>query len=567
MAAIAKKLFVFIQVNIVLIAIFLLALTLRTYQLSEFPVGLHGDEASVGYNAYSILKTGHDQNGQISLSIDQFGDFRPAGIHYLDVPFVAIFGLNETAVRLPAAIFGSLNILLIYFLTNILFKRKRLALMAAGLLAILPWDINLSRATSESVIAAFFATLGIILLLLAFERKRKVILLFSLSAISLIVSFLFYHAARYFTILLLPFLLFYAYLAGKKKLIFSLIVLAVVGVSLIFILIAGNGGGRVSEVSLLSIPGGTVNLKHAMDEEGTANPLITRFYDNKLIYYGRFFITFYSEHLSGDFLFVNNGNPIRYKIPYTGNLYLIQAPFLLLGLAFLLYEGLKSKKYYYLIPIIWLLLAPVPAGLTWEDLPNVERSMFEIVPLVIISVFGFEQTVLLLKGKVKAIFITIVILLLAYGFVYFLHNYFWRLKIEEPWYRGYATKELIFKIQLLTKADPKAQFVMTTQANDNFIFYLFFTKFDPKTYQQLGSPREHDGLHFQNLIYLNQDCPLIGQSNLNASVAPHTFYVDKPECQLPKNAEVIDTINTSDGIPALEIVQLNNPASDNNQTK
>jgi len=139
-----------------------------------------------------------------------------------------------------------------------------------------------------------------------------------------------------------------------------------------------------------------------MDEEGTANPLITRFYDNKLIYFGRFFITFYSEHLSGDFLFVNNGNPIRYAVPYTGNLYLIQAPFLLLGFAFLLSGGLKSKKYLYLIPLAWLLIAPIPAGLTWEDLPNIQRSSLMIMPLVIISVFGFYETFFLPKRQNKS---------------------------------------------------------------------------------------------------------------------------------------------------------------------
>ena len=63
--------------------IVLIALILRLYRLSDVPVGFHGDEASIGYNAYSLLKTAKDQNGNfLPLAIDQFGDFRPAGYRF-----------------------------------------------------------------------------------------------------------------------------------------------------------------------------------------------------------------------------------------------------------------------------------------------------------------------------------------------------------------------------------------------------------------------------------------------------------------------------------------------------
>lgn len=546
----------FIKTNVILILIFATALFLRTYQLGDFPVGLHGDEASIGYNAYSIFQTHKDQDGKNSLAIDQFGDFRPAGYHYIDAPFIGIFGVNETAVRLPAALFGSLNVLLVYFLVSFIFKRKQLALLSAGLLAILPWDINISRATSESIIAAFFVTLGVILLLIGIEKKGKNFIYFILSTIFVLTSFLFYHAARYFTILIIPSITLVTFLNNKKKAIAPLIITVFVFIGLIFFLSVGKGTGRVSEVSLLSIPGGTTALKHAMDQEGTANPLITRFYSNKLLYYGRFFITFYSQHLSGDFLFVNTGLPIRYLIPQTGNLYLVQAPFLILGLAFLIYEGLKNKKYNYLIPIIWLFLAPIPAGLTWEDLPNVQRSMFMIIPLVIISAFGFYEFINMLNKKIKYPVIIFCALLLAYGFLIFYHNYFWRMKIEEPWHRGYAAKELVVNIQIITQQNPKAKFIMTAQNYNNFIFYLFFSKFDPKRFQELGSPKEHDGLQFENLTYLNDSCPLKEGMGDTQMKDPNLYFVNKPDCPLPSNAEVLNVIRTSDGIPALNLIKI-----------
>ena len=111
--------------------IILIALCLRLYRLSDVPVGFHGDEASIGYNSYSLLKTARDQNNNfLPLAIDQFGDFRPAGYHYLSIPFLATFGLTELATRLPAALIGGITVLPFYFLVFQLFKNQTLALLA-----------------------------------------------------------------------------------------------------------------------------------------------------------------------------------------------------------------------------------------------------------------------------------------------------------------------------------------------------------------------------------------------------------------------------------------------------
>ncbi len=111
------SIFLFIKkFSVLLVLIFLIGLFLRVYKLAEIPVGLHGDEASIGYNAYSLLNTAKDQDGNfLPFSFDQFGNFRAAGYQYIDIPFIALFGLNALAVRLPAALFGSLTIIVFYF--------------------------------------------------------------------------------------------------------------------------------------------------------------------------------------------------------------------------------------------------------------------------------------------------------------------------------------------------------------------------------------------------------------------------------------------------------------------
>jgi len=88
-----------------LVLILFIAALLRLGNLGGNPPGLTPDEAALGYNAYSILKTGRDEYGQIlPVVFKSFGDYKPELYVYLTVPSVAIFGLTEFAVRFPSAL-------------------------------------------------------------------------------------------------------------------------------------------------------------------------------------------------------------------------------------------------------------------------------------------------------------------------------------------------------------------------------------------------------------------------------------------------------------------------------
>ena len=106
----------------VLFIILLLAGCLRFWQLSRVPVSLDWDDVSVGYNAYSILKTGKDEFGNfLPPAIRSLDDYKPAMYTYFSVPSIAIFGLNSFAVRFPNALFGTLTVL--FFLSRHFFLR------------------------------------------------------------------------------------------------------------------------------------------------------------------------------------------------------------------------------------------------------------------------------------------------------------------------------------------------------------------------------------------------------------------------------------------------------------
>lgn len=545
--------------------IILIASFLRLYHLDKVPVGLHGDEASIGYNAYSLLKTGKDQNGNfLPIAVDQFGDFRPAGYHYVDIPFVALMGLNITSTRLPGALFGIGCIIAFYFLLFQLFNKKSIALIGSFLLAVSPWHIVISRATSEGVIAAFFVLLGTIFFFRSFKKTKYSLWFLAAGFLSYFVSFLFYHSARLFApmiaVILFP-IAYYHFKLSKKIIITSACLFIILLAGLFFLLTVGKGSYRAADVSILNIPGGSKELKQAMDEDGTQNPLLTRFFHNKLYFYSRLFAIEYYQHFSGEFLFVNNGNPVRYKVPWSGNVYPVEAPFLLIGFAFLLTAALKEKKLLFFIPIAWLLLGPIPAGLTWEDIPNVQRASFEIYGLVMLSSFGIYEASKLVSKKVWLYAGgLLVVLFFLQNFLYFTHNYFYHTSLQEPWYRSASEAELVFDV--VNNLPTYDRVEMTTQNNNNFIFYLYYTQFNPKEFQALGSPREKDNLHFGKLVYLYASCPLEGDPNQNKIEKDNVLYVDKPDCRLPKNAVILNTIATPDGVPSFKIVTLGPAISD-----
>ena len=117
-----KKLFQFSA----LLCFFTLIIFLRFWQLDQIPPGLNRDETSIGYTAWSILKTCKDEYGHfLPLSIKSFGDWKLPMSVYLTIPFTAIFGLTNWSTRLPFALAGIVTLFLFYFLVKEIFANNK----------------------------------------------------------------------------------------------------------------------------------------------------------------------------------------------------------------------------------------------------------------------------------------------------------------------------------------------------------------------------------------------------------------------------------------------------------
>src|SRR4051794_32201702 len=151
----------------ILFALIVVGLALRLWALGSVPPGLDSDEASIGYNAYSLLQTGRDEYGvPLPLAFRAFGEYKRPAYIYATVPSVAAFGLTPFAVRFPAAVFGALSIPALYAAAFRLLRSRRAALCAAGMLAISPWHLQFSRGARE-VSLMLLALLGMAACLLA----------------------------------------------------------------------------------------------------------------------------------------------------------------------------------------------------------------------------------------------------------------------------------------------------------------------------------------------------------------------------------------------------------------
>ena len=187
-----------ISKKIPLILILILAATLRLWNLGGVPPSTSNDEASIGYNAYSVSKIGVDEYGTFPvISQRAYDDWRRSTYLFLVVPFVATLGLHSVPIRLPAVILSVLTVLATYYIVIALFKKQSrraeiTALSASLLLAISPWHVYISRLGHESNAYLSFFVFGVLFFLQGIRSWKKMLL----SMVCFLLSMISYYAGQ-----------------------------------------------------------------------------------------------------------------------------------------------------------------------------------------------------------------------------------------------------------------------------------------------------------------------------------------------------------------------------------
>lgn len=540
--------------------ILLLGFMLRFFRLGDIPVGFHRDEAFLGYNAYSILKTAKDINGNfLPLHFESF-IYSPAGYSYFAIPSILIFDLNPFSVRFPSALFGSLTVILTFFLLRQFFKEDKfydLALWSSLFIAISPWHINLSRTSTENTIVVFFITLGILFFLKWTELKRNLFLL--LSFLSFGLTLFIYQAPRAFLPFFIPLILLcFVPRDFKKRMPVLFLYVLVVLIPLFLILGSPNLSSRVRTLNIFSHPETQLTIDENIREDGVSNisNFISRTFHNKALGYSSLFLQNYFQHFSYNFLFTDNSLPLRYKVPQMGLLYIFELPLLFLGTFYLL----KIKKRVGIFLIGWVLLAPIGSSLTFDDVPNLQRSLIIFPALSIISAAGFYFLVQSMsKLKYYRLVLAITIFFFVYNAFFYIHQYYVHGLKHRPWYRQEGYKELVSKVNSLLPNYKKA--IVTNRETGPTIFFLFFGKYSPSLFQKETNGKfgiESDSVDFSKYNFTNQECPLRSlksgekteeklYNSLNTG-DKQILYVNHGNCKLPQiPVNELSTIKRNDG--------------------
>lgn len=367
-----------------LLLIIIIAIFLRFYQIREIPPGLYPDEAMNGNNALEAIRTGSykvfypENNGREGLFIN------------IQAKFLKILlPLNQNQpepwmLRLPSAIFGTLTVLGVYFLTSSLFS-KNVGLTSSFFLATSFWHINFSRIGFRAIMAPFFLVWGLYFLLLSLRnagKNLKIILLAALGGIIYGLGGYSYIAYRATPLLILTILLF-CWLKNKEKenrkkilisafffILSAIIVTAPLG--LYFFKNPQDFFGRTTQVSIFS----------------SLTPLKD--------------LIINTAKTVGMFNFAGDWN---WRHNYAGRpqLFWPVGIFFIIGIVIGIKQILKINDLGFWILFFWMFLAALPVVISNEGLPHALRAILMIPPVFILAALGahwtYEKTAEKLNNK------------------------------------------------------------------------------------------------------------------------------------------------------------------------
>lgn len=489
------------------------ALLLRIVGLDQFPPSLYWEEAALGFDAYSILKTGRDHHGNLLpiVAFESFGDWKPSLYFYAIVPFIKLVGLNLWAVRLPAVVSGVMIVLGLGELAKRI-KDERLALIAMAVTAISPWAIQFSRAGWEVNLATALILWGVVLF---FKGKKWVIA----GAILLALSMYAYHAARLVAPLLGVilagwWLVFSQEDGGQKKIIisaklswanFKFLALAA-GVALIISLPLLKAMGspqltqRFAETSVFSNLGLIEKSNQLRAEAG--NTILARIIYHRYLIFGKQILSSALTHFHGSFLFIAGDNNPRHSIQYFGHLYHLEFVLLVLGI-FALFKKWRSEHF---VLLAWAVIGVLPAALT-----NAVPHALRILPMMPVFLLVISMGILWLWETIKQPVVKKVVMVLLMGGYLLELSILWRFYSQvypklysQEWQYGY--QQMVLEVNRYQEEYPDLPVFITREYGRPAMFYWFFSQTDPRRVQAAAptSSRDQSELtSFENMKFIN----------------------------------------------------------------
>ncbi len=545
-----------------LLGILIVAVVLRFWQLGIVPASPDWDEVALGYNAFSIWKTGVDEYGtKFPLVLRSFDDYKPPLYAYLAIMPIALFGLNVWSIRIPSAIFGVLAVFGTYLLVKELFGRTQatsdqrkhvweesstewVALLSAFLLAISPWHIQFSRIAFEANIGITLNIWAIYSILRGFRSPRW----FFAGAILSGLGMYAYHSERVFLPLIvisIVVLFRQEILRVKRHVVGAAIVGLLVVLPLVPVIVDKTAWTRLRGTSSLSDTTGVLARSVAKLEDDLARgDYLGRIFENRRIVYGKILLDGYLSHFSLRWLFLTGDND-RHHAPNMGVLYLWELPFVLWGIYTLWKRNSKASKFL----LTWFLIAPIPASPT-SEIPHAIRSMVFLPTFQIFVAIGLVQLHALLSrtgGLIRFVSFVFVGLMISGNVLYYLHMYFGHTNREFSQFWQYGYREAVAYAK--ENRQKYRKIVVSSKLEQPHMFFLFYLSYDPSTYQREGGTRSGGFAEYRNQFDVYEFRPIQWEQEIHDG---SILYIGTPwEIQ----GSIMKYINYLDGKGAIRIAQ------------
>lgn len=517
------------KISLLIAVIFLIFL--RFYQLGEIPHGINVDEASYGYDAYSLLKTGKDMWGEKSASLKSFGDFKPAGLSYTLIPFVNYFGLSTTTTRLPSALFGAATLIVTFYLIKELLGSFYLSLIGATILALSPWHFGLSRLFYEPNIGLFFISSSILAQIRYLQKPLSIKYLIFAALLSAIAGY-YYAVLRYLGLGMLVTVTFLANYPSPQKIFKAGIVTVLCWITLAFPYLSDMFGSkglvRMQQENALHSFGNTLVINENREMcylSSNQNPLLT-----KLCYYlwnkpgekAIDTVTIFTQLISPKYLFLSGYQ--KDVLPLNYGAYLEVAVILYwFGLFYLLTNWREDKAHLYILVTYLFTTLPI----AWAGALNIHRHVVGLYLVLLICVYGLRFLLLLInRFDINWVKYGLIILL---SFVYiwsqsrFLAKYYFVYTRQQPEIWLADTPEIMNWLGA-NQGNRQIKFYDYDFAP---LFYAFYNRLYVPTFQsnaRWSNPNQYGWIHLEGI-----GTEIENKDNIWREICLHTIASSPPQ--------------------------------------
>lgn len=445
----------FTKVDALLIIILVIGMLIRIVGIGDMPNALNCDEASSGYEAFSILNYGIDRNGnKLPAFLVSWGGGQNVLLSYFMIPFIKVLGLSALSIRLPMAILGGISLIILYLLLKKI-ANKKVAVIGLLFFAICPWHIMKSRWGLESNLFPDLILIFTYLLVKGLEDKNKI--LYYLAFVIAGISAYAYGTSYYFLpVFLIPLMII---LIKKEKItlkqaIISIGIVGIVSLPVILYVVINTLGWEQINLPFVTVPKLEVNRYKVLTS----------------IFSTEFFRMSAINAIKGMGVLVlqNDGLPWN-QLNYFGTTYLFSIVFTIMGIVNCFKKEKKLEiKYNYLFNV-WFIVSII---LMIICEPNINRINIIMIPVIYYTIVGLCIAI----EKSKKLAIAILILYLA-SFGIFTVKYFQEDCNEYGTFEGHLKEVIEYVDDIENK-----EIHITNKIQSNYIHVLFYTQYNTKDF-------------------------------------------------------------------------------------